>query len=153
MFEECRIEGEFNLTSGRVSNVFYDFDLLLPSEAVKYAQDLINQIPDDTVAEVDFIATPAVGGIIPAFLSALAMGKPLVILDKEGVLRGPEFQVGKYLIVDDVVTSFGSANKVVSALEGMEVLGVAAYVFRGSLADIKKQSYPIFYLSRKEQEL
>ena len=77
-----------------------------------------------------------------------------MIIDKKGKIRGPEFKTGKYLIVDDVITSFGAANAVVSALgEGCIACGVGAYIFRGSWADLEVQDYPAFYLSRKEQEI
>lgn len=152
MFEECRLEGNFSLSSGRKSTVFYDFDLLKPEEAADYIQQLLGQIPKEVIKAANFIACPALGGIIPGFLVAFATRKPLVIVDKEGNLRGPEFKAGKYLIIDDVITSFQAANKVRSALPGMEVLGVAAYIFRGAWEDLQKQDYPAFYLARKEGE-
>ena len=152
MFEECRLEGAFSLSSGRKSTVFYDFDLLKPSEAAEYVQQLLQQIPKETIRAANFIACPAIGGIVPGFLVAFATGKPLVIVDKEGKVRGPEFKAGKYLIIDDVITSFQAANRVRAALPGMEVLGAGAYIFRGTWDDLKKQDYPAFYLARKESE-
>ena len=84
---------------------------------------------------------------------AFAKQKPLVLVDKEGKVRGPEFKTGKYLIVDDVITSFGAANAAVATLgEGNVVCGVCAYIFRGAPSDLEKQNYPVFYLARKEQE-
>jgi orotate phosphoribosyltransferase len=153
MFEECRIEGDFTLSSGRSSDVFYDFDLLTPREAAEYVEQLLRQMdPVFDWNEVDFIAAPAVGGIVPAFLVSFAKDKPLVIIDKEGSPRGPEFSTGKYLIVDDVITSFSAANRVVEALPESNCLGVAAYIFRGSYEDLNKQSFNSYYLARKEQE-
>jgi len=153
MFEECRVEGAFSLTSGRSSSVFYDFDLLLPTETANYVQDLVKQVPDEILEQVEFVVSPSVGGIVPGYLAAFALRKPFVIVNKDGTKRGPEFLAGKYLIVDDVITSFQAANKVVAALPGMEPLGVAAYIFRGSRADLDAQSYGAFYLARKEQEV
>ena len=152
MFEECRVEGDFTLASGRKSTVFYDFDLLKPMETAKYVERLIQEIPDEVIDEADFVASPALGGIVPGWLVSFATKKSFVIVDKEGKLRGPEFDVGSYLIVDDVVTSFQAANRVRKALPGKVCLGVASYIFRGSYADLQRQDYPAFYLSRKEQE-
>lgn len=153
MFEECRLGGNFTLSSGRKSGVFYDFDLLRPRESAEYVEQLLNQLEDIVRWEdVDFIASPAIGGIIPAFLVAFAKDKPLVVVDKDNVPRGPEFQSGNYLIVDDVITSFQAANRVREALPNSECLGVVAYIFRGSWDDLNKQDYPAFYLARKEQE-
>lgn len=157
MFEECRLEGEFTLSSGRKSGVFYDFDLLHPRETAAYVERLIKEVPDDLWRRVDFIASPALGGIVPGFLVAFAKQKPFVVIDKEGAPRGPEFKAGRYLIVDDVITSFKAANLVRDSLargsQGLEVLGVLAYIFRGSRADLDVQGYPAFYLARKEQEV
>ncbi len=157
MFEECRLEGEFTLSSGRQSGVFYDFDLLQPREAADYVERLIREVPEELWEEIDFVASPALGGIIPGFLVAFAQQKPFVIIDKKGKIRGPEFKTGKYLIVDDVITSFQAANLVRDSLskssEGLEAVGVCAYIFRGAYADLEKQDYPAFFLARKEQEV
>lgn len=153
MFEECRLEGDFTLSSGRKSGVFYDFDLLQPREAANYAERLVREVPEDLWDEIDFVASPALGGIVPGFLVAFAKQKPFVIIDKEGKVRGPQFSTGRYLIVDDVITSFQAANTVRGALQGMETVGVVAYIFRGSYADLEKQDYPAFFLARKEQEV
>lgn len=154
MFEECRLEGDFKLSSGRKSNVFYDFDLLRPREAAEYVDQLLRQMePVFGWDEVDFIAAPALGGIVPAFLAAFAKDKPLVIVDKEGRPRGPEFSTGNYLIVDDVITSFKAANFVIKSLPESNCLGVAAYIFRGSHEDLNKQDFNSYYLARKEQEI
>ena len=153
MFEECRLEGDFTLSSGRKSPVFYDFDLLMPHEAAQYVEQLLKEVPDGLWDKVDFIASPALGGIVPGFLVAFAKQKPLVIVDKGGKPRGPSFETGRYLIVDDVITSFKAANSVRAALPGMEVVAAVAYMFRGSRADLGAQGYPAFYLARKEQEV
>lgn len=152
MFEECRLEGNFVLSSGRKSTVFYDFDLLKPREAAGYIEHLIRQIPEEVFMQADFIAGPALGGIVPAFLVAFAKNKPLVIVDHDGKPRGPEFKGGNYLIVDDVITTFRAANLVRAALPESRCLGVAAYIFRGDWASLKEQDYPAFYLARKERE-
>lgn len=152
MFEECRIEGDFTLSSGRRSIYLYDFDLLLPREAAHYSELLLQSVPTDIKRVVDFVATPAIGGIIPGFLIAFALARPLVILDKEGHLRGPDFQTGSYLLVDDVETSFTQANRVRAALKNNRCLAIACYIFRGNGVDLTKQDVPVYYLERKEEE-
>lgn len=154
MFEECRVEGNFTLSSGNTSDVFYDFDLLSPREAAEYVEQLLRQMePVFDWDIVDFIATPAVGGIVPAFLAAFAKDKPLVIIDKGDNVRGPEFSTGNYLIVDDVITSFGAVNRVITTLgRNFNCIGVAAYIFRGSPEVLNKQDFTSYYLARKEQE-
>jgi orotate phosphoribosyltransferase len=157
MFEECRLEGDFTLSSGRKSGVFYDLDLLSPRETANYVEQLIREVPDDLWEKIDFIVAPALGGIVPGFLVAFAKQKPFVIVDKEGKARGPEFSSGRFLVVDDVITTFQAANFVRSSLSGhsskLEAVGVLAYIFRGSRDDLGKQDCPVFYLARKEQEV
>ncbi len=154
MFEECRIEGDFTLSSGLSSKVFYDFDLLSPKEAASYVEQLLAQMDGFSFdwSKVDFIATPALGGIIPAFLVAFAKDKPLVIVDKENNPRGPVFKGGNFLVIDDVITTFAAADRVAKSLPESTCVGVVAYIFRGSHAVLNKQNYPVFFLSRKEQE-
>lgn len=157
MFEECRVQGSFPLSSGRNSSVFYDFDLLSPRETAYYVDQLLRKFQDIIEWQtVDFVVSPAVGGIVPGFLVAFAKDKPLVILDKEDQPRGPEFREGNYIIVDDVISSFQAADKARKAMAkvgpGLKCVGVLSYVFRGSLGDLEEQDVPAYYLSRKEQE-
>jgi len=155
MFDECKLERDapFVLSSGRRSRVFYDFDLLKPRETAEYVKRLIDEIPSDVKKKIDFIVAPAVGGIVPGFLTAFALDKPLVVVGKEGKARGPQFKGGRFLVVDDVITSFQAVNHAISALsKECKCLGALAYIFRGNLQDLKKQTFPAFYLARKEQE-
>ena len=152
MFDECKIEGDFVLSSGRKSQYFYDFDLLLPRETATYSEYMVQAVPRDLKKSINFIATPATGGIIPGFLMAFAMAKPLVIVEKDGTLRGPKYDGGNYLIVDDVISSFREVNRVRSLLPKSKCVGVSAYIFRGAMSDLTRQDFPCFYLSRKEIE-
>lgn len=153
LFEECKLLGDFTLSSGRQSSVFYDFDLLKPSETAAYVEQLVRLVPKDIVKKVNFIAAPALGGIVPGFLAAFATNKPLVIVDKEGNLRGPKVKGGHYLIWDDVITSFQAVKLVRNALPDAKCLGAVSYIFRGSRKDLAAQDIPAYYLARKEQEV
>ncbi len=152
MFEECRLEGNFKLSSGRKSPYFYDFDLLNPEEAAAYAKELVDSLPKTFLKGVDFIASPAIGGIIVGFLVAFALNKHLVIVDKDNSPRGTDFKASRYLIVDDVITTFQAVNRVEKALGENQCVGAAAFIFRGDLEDLTAQDFPTFFLSRKEPE-
>lgn len=152
MFEECRLEGEFTLSSGRKSTVFYDFDLLSTEETASYAKLLVDQLPKEIVEQVDFIASPALGGIEIAFLVAFALKKPRVKIDKEGYVRGPEFKNQRYLVVDDVITSYQAVNRVREALGNNKCIAAATFVYRGFFKDISTE-FPTFHLARKEPEI
>jgi orotate phosphoribosyltransferase len=152
MFEECRLEGNFTLSSGRKSPYFYDFDLLSPEETAGYAKKLAEGLPQDLLEGVEFIASPAIGGITVGFLVAFATDKRLVIIDKNGNTRGTDFRASRYLVVDDVITTYGAVNKTVRVLGDNMCVGAASFVFRGNLEDLAKQEFPTFFLARKEPE-
>jgi len=152
MFEECRLEGDFKLSSGRKSHYFYDFDLLSPEEVAVYAKELVDTLPKEMLEGVDFIASPAIGGITIGFLVAFALNKRFVIIDKGDNHRGPDFRASKYLVVDDVITTYQAVNRVEEALGDNQCVGAVAFIFRGNLEDLIKQKFPTFFLSRKEPE-
>jgi orotate phosphoribosyltransferase len=152
MFEECRLEGNFTLSSGRKSPYFYDFDLLSPKEIATYTKQLVDELPKKLLEGVDFIAVPAIGGIAIGFLVAFALDKRLVIVDKDGKVRGTEFKASRYLVVDDVITTYKAVHRVVRALGDNQCVGVVAFVFRGALDDLTAQEFSTFFLSRKEPE-
>ena len=153
MFEECRLEGDFKLSSGRKSLYFYDFDLLSPEETAAYAKELVDTVPKEMIEGIDFIASPAIGGITVGFLVAFALNKRFVIIDKGDNLRGTDFRASRYLVVDDVISTYQAVNKVEEALGDNQCVGAAAFIFRGDLDDLTKQEFPTFFLARKEPEL
>ena len=106
MFEECRLKGDFELTSGKKTPYFYDFDLLSSGDTVEYAAKMAAMLPQELRDQIDFVATPILGGIELAFVVAGILGKPRVkVLTLEGQIRGPVITGKKYLIVDDVIST------------------------------------------------
>ena len=150
IFDECLLQGNFTLSSNRETSVFYDFDLLTAKETAEYAKLLVDKLPKSLLEGLDFIATPAIGGIELAFLVAFALDKPRVKIDKEGKVRGPEFLGQNYLIVDDVISSYQAAYKVQRSLSDNNCIGAASFIFRGVSEDA---DIPTFYLARKEIEV
>lgn len=155
MFEHVRREGNFKLSSGRTSKYFYDFDLLRPEEHLDACEKLHQGILQKyTVMRPENVVAPSVGGVIPGFLIAGALGAKLTIVDHDGVVRGEKPHCN-YLIVDDVVTSFGTLDRIREICGDEECLGAAAYIFRGSDADLeagRKKYDVLFFLDRKEVE-
>lgn len=148
MFEEIRIEGNFTLSSGRKSKFFYDFNLLPSSEVFKYTEDLFHLTAG---IEYDFVVAPAIGGIIPGYLFSLFAKCPLLVLDKQQLMRGGLlFSFENYLIVDDVLTSYKTADRIREYFAGdYTCLAYASYIFRGSDKDLRTGTY---FLERKEEE-
>jgi orotate phosphoribosyltransferase len=153
MFEECRIKGEHDLSSGKKSPYFYDFDLLSSEDTMEYAYALAELIPSQLRGEIDFIATPILGGIEIAYVIAGIFGKPRVkVLTVEERTRGPVFEGKNYLIVDDVISSGQAVNKVINILGGNLCVGVAAFIFRGADEASMCKAFPMYYLEQKEVE-
>lgn len=155
MFESVRLEGDFTLSSGRKSNVFYDFDLLKPEEHLAASFKLTNLCEG---LSADTIIVPALGGIIPGFLMAGAKNANLTIVTHDNKIKGrkPGFS---FLVVDDVITSFGTIDRIVDLVRSecgrVHLVGVASYIFRGSEEDLeegKKKYKEIRFLERKEIE-
>ncbi len=153
MFEECRIKGEFDLSSGKKSPYFYDFDLLSSEATMEYAYALAELIPAQLRSEIDFLATPILGGIEIAYVIGGILGKPRVkVLTVEERTRGPVFEGKKYLIVDDVISSGQAVNKVINILPDNLCIGVAAFIFRGASEASLCKAFPMYYLEQKEVE-
>lgn len=150
MFEECRIKEDHELTSGKSSPYYYDFDLLSSAATIEYAEQLAELIPETLRDEIDFIATPIIGGIELAFVVAGILNKPRVkVLTVENRTRGPEFSKKKYLIVDDVVSSGQAIAKVQKILGDNICMGAVALIFRG---EKEPEGLDLFYLEKKEVE-
>ena len=149
MFDECRLEGDFTLSSGRKSNTFYDFDLLDAYEVNQHAYNLwLKEIPWESIA---FIAAPTIGGIEIAFSMAYWANKPhLKVCTKTGEVRGRKFSGQNYLIVDDVISTMGTINKVKKILGDNICIGAATFIFRG---EKEPSNFPLYYLDRKEIEV
>lgn len=154
MFEECKLEGDFKLSSGLKSNVFYDFDLLTPKQVLEYVDKLCSAINEHAnVRKFDYVAAPAIGGIIPGFLVAGEFGVPLVIVEKDGTIRGVKngaVTTGvprTFLIVDDVTASYKTGKRIAELLSPDKPVGIASYIFRG-----KKATQGTVYLEQKEVE-
>ncbi len=154
MFEECRLEGEFVTSSGKKSPYYYDFDLLSSEATMEYAAKLVALLPPNITDEVDFVASPILGGVEIAFVIAGALGKPRVkVLTVEERTRGPVFEGKKYLLVDDVVSSGQAVSKVINILSDNTCIGIAALVFRGPPMGSLPLEAPSFFLERKESEI
>jgi orotate phosphoribosyltransferase len=151
ILNDCRVElepGQLKLTSGRVTEWYYDFDLLTPRQARDISLMLIKAMPYENV-KVDFIVAPAVGGIVPAFFVGEWIDKPVVTVDKDGRCRGRTFKPGStYLIVDDVVSTYGEVDRCKAIFHEHDHRGTMAYIYRG-VGDMREDT---IVLDRREPE-
>jgi len=136
------------LTSKRVTEWYYNFDLLTPKQAREVALLLVKAMPLDYV-KVNFIVAPAIGGIVPAYFVGEYIDRPVVTVDKEGYIRGKKFEPGStYLIVDDVVSTYGQVEKCLDIFREYKHLGTIAYIYRG-VGDMRGDT---IVLDRREPE-
>jgi orotate phosphoribosyltransferase len=116
-------------------------------------------------AEIEVVAGPTVGGVIMAqwvahHLSVLTGGEVLAIYAEEEISAGAKRRlfrrgydkllIGKrILIVEDILTTGGSARQVVEAVmhQGGETIGVAALCNRGGVTAELLQTPTLFCLT------
>jgi orotate phosphoribosyltransferase len=128
--------GHFALSSGRHSDLFVQKFRVL--EHPRLTQRFGESIGGLFGYGFDVVASPAVGAIVLGFATALASGARMIFAERvEGQMtfrRGFEIAVReRVLIVEDVITTAGSAREVVEAVRasGGEPIGVGALIDRG----------------------
>jgi orotate phosphoribosyltransferase len=130
------LKGHFVLSSGRHSDTFVQkFRLLEDPRATKLVGEMLAaKFPEG----FDVVAAPAVGAVVLGFTTALGGGARSIF--SERVDGGMAFRRGfgvaageRVLVVEDVVTTGGSAREVVELVtaQGGEVIGIGALVDRG----------------------
>ena len=129
------LRGHFELSSGRHSNLFVQKFRVL--EHPRLAQRFGESLAELFDKEFDVVAAPAVGAVVLGFSTALAADARSVFAERaDGNMtfrRG--FEIGhreRVLVVEDVVTTGGSAREVVDLVKeaGGEVVGVGALLDR-----------------------
>lgn len=129
-------EGHFLLSSGRHSAQYMQCAQLLqyPNDAEQTGKALAGLFRHE---KVDVVVGPALGGVIIAHEVARALGARCLFAErKDGKMelrRGFTIQPGeRVLAIEDVVTTGGSVQEVVTLLEGMgaEIVGIGSIVDR-----------------------
>ena len=137
------LDGHFILSSGLHSPRYLQCALALqhPDDAMKFGR-AIAAICD--AAEIDTVASPAIGGLIIGFATAAALGVRFIWTERQDgemtVRRGFQVEAGeRVLVVEDVITTGGSTRECIKALEarGARVVAAASIVDRsGGAADV-----------------
>lgn len=134
------LEGHFLLASGRHSAQYIEKFRLLeqPRLTSKLCAEIARRFENDGI---ECVVGPVTGGIILAFEVARHMGVRAVYAERAedgknfALRRGFQLKPGeKCLIVEDIVTTGGSAQKVVELVRasGGEVVGAALLVDRSN---------------------
>ncbi len=134
------LEGHFILSSGRRSGVFLQKMLVFqdPVRTERLCRALANKITKH-FGQVDVIVSPAMGGIIPGYETARALGCRAIFVEREdGEFRlRRNFSIepdDRVVMVEDMVTTGLSSRECLAALRQYpgELLGAACLIDRSN---------------------
>lgn len=138
------LRGHFRLTSGRHSDLYVEKFRLF--ERPRLAQSLGEAMAHLFEDDFDLVASPAVGAIVPGFVTALAAEKRVIFAERvdNAMVFRRGFEVRPHervLVIEDVITTGSSAREVVELVRaaGGKVVGVGAVLDRaegGSPPDV-----------------
>src|ERR687890_1540044 len=139
------LEGHFVLSSGLHSPVFLQkmFVFQDPARTERVCRALAEKIRE-AFGPVDYVVSPAVGGIVPGYETARHLGAKAIFVEREnGVFalrRGFAIPEGaKVVMVEDIVTTGLSSRECLAALREHpgSILGAACLIDRsGGKADL-----------------
>ncbi|MFL6374380.1 MAG: orotate phosphoribosyltransferase [Pyrinomonadaceae bacterium] len=136
------LDGHFVLSSGLHSPTYLQCALALqkPADADTFAREIVNKMAlDGTIAGIETVASPAIGGLVIGFAVAQAIGVRFIWTERQNgemtLRRGFNVQKGeKILVVEDVITTGGSTRECMAVLEqrGAEIIAAASIVDRSA---------------------
>lgn len=139
------LEGHFILSSGRRSAVFLQkmFIFQDPVRTERVCKALAAKI-EAAFGRVDYVVSPAVGGIVPGYETARHLKAKAIFVEREDgqfrLRRGFAIPAGaRVVMVEDIVTTGLSSRECLAALTGEpgEVVGAACLIDRsGGKADL-----------------
>ena len=142
IFRQCGaiLEGHFILSSGLRSPVFLQKArvFMYPDKTEKVCRGLAEKVRAAGIGDVDFVISPAVGGIVPGYETARHLGVPAMWVEREeGAFRLRRFELprgARVLIVEDIVTTGLSIRETVEAVRGLgaEVVACACLIDRSA---------------------
>jgi orotate phosphoribosyltransferase len=155
------LEGHFILSSGLRSPVFLQKArvFMYPEKTERLCRALAGKIRGAGLGPIDFVVSPAVGGIVPGYETARQLGVRAVWVEREEGefrLRRFELPVGaRVVVVEDIVTTGLSIREAIAAIRklGVEVVAAACLIDRSAgaadvgvpliaLANYKVPAYP-----------
>lgn len=140
------LEGHFVLSSGLHSAVFLQKMAIFtdPVRTARVCAALAERITE-RYGRVDYVVSPAVGGIVPGYETARALGAKAIFVERDPgkpftLRRGFQIPKGaRAVMVEDIVTTGLSSRECLAALtdEPGEVVGAACLIDRsGGKADL-----------------
>lgn len=142
---DALLEGHFILSSGLRSPVFLQKMRVFqfPDRTERLCRALAAKITE-AFGRIDLIVSPAMGGILPGYETARALGCRAVFVEREEgefrLRRGFEIAAGERIVmVEDIVTTGLSSRECIAAIRQHpgELLGAACLIDRSNgTADI-----------------
>src|SRR3954471_17728765 len=139
------LEGHFVLSSGLHSSVFLQkmFVFMDPARTERLCRALAKRI-ENAYGQVDYVVSPALGGIVPGYETARHLGAKAIFVERENgafvLRRGFSIPAGaRVVMVEDIVTTGLSSRECLAALREHpgELLGAACLIDRsGGRADL-----------------
>ncbi|MGO4704391.1 orotate phosphoribosyltransferase [Microvirga sp. 2MCAF38] len=139
------LEGHFVLSSGLHSPVFLQkmFVFQDPARTERVCKALAERIKD-VYGTVDYVVSPAIGGIVPGYETARHLGCKAIFVERENgefvLRRGFTIPEGaRVVMVEDIVTTGLSSRECLAALSSYpgKILGAACLIDRsGGKADL-----------------
>ena len=141
LFAELEVlrKGHFKLSSGKHSDTYLQCALALqrPAIALRLGAALASRFD---ARQIDVVVSPALGGVLAGFAVAAALDRPFLFTERTAdrsmtLRRGQHLDKGqRVLVVEDVITTGGSAMEVVALVEqaGATAVGLAALVDRSA---------------------
>lgn len=132
------LEGHFILSSGRRSPVFLQkmFVFMDPARTERLCKALADKIKTQ-FGPVDYVVSPAVGGIVPGYETARHLGAKAIFVEREvgqfRLRRGFAIPSGaRVIVVEDIVTTGLSTRECLAAIKDSPgtILGAAVLVDR-----------------------
>ena len=137
---EALLEGHFILSSGRHSPVFLQKMRVFqyPERTERLCRALAEAIAE-CFGQVDMVVSPAMGGVIPGYETARALGCPAVFVEREDgafrLRRGFRIPAGaRVVMVEDIVTTGLSSRECLAAIRRHpgELVGAACLIDRSN---------------------
>ncbi len=132
------LEGHFILSSGRRSGFFIQKMRVFESPAL--TEQLCRALGERIKArfgKVDVVVSPAIGGIVPGYEIARALGARALFVEREDgyfqLRRGFEISAGeKVIVIEDIITTGLSARECLNCLADQpgEIVGAACLIDR-----------------------
>ncbi len=139
------LEGHFILSSGLRSPVFIQkmFVFMDPQRTARVCKALAEKVTQ-TFGTIDYVVSPAVGGIVPGYETARHLGAKAIFVEREdGVFklrRGFEIpEHARVLMVEDIITTGLSSRECLASIASYpgQIVGAACIIDRsGGKVDI-----------------